>query len=103
MKGLLSLLFPLTVVVDVLCLLAIFVAPRLPLPESIARNEWSINLGLTFVGVSGLVLLAALLLAVTDAAWRSGLTQFQLVCLGLLGGYVLFAIVYLWRLLGGGI
>lgn len=103
MKTALKTLIPLTLAVDLVCLLLVFVLPRLHLRSPNEQGDWPVNVGLAFVGVSFGLLLASGLLALTDGTWRSNVSRLQMICLAALGAYVVFAAAYLWNLVNGGI
>ncbi len=103
MRNILPLLVPLIAGVDIACFFVVFVMQRLGLSRSEMLGDWPENIGVAFVGVSVLALLAVAFLAGKDPVWRSEITRLQLTTGAVLIAYVLFVLVYLWRLLGGGI
>lgn len=94
-----SVILSLIVAIDLICFLAVFVAPLLSLSASSAHGELAVNLGLVFASVSGVVVLVTVVVGVVHPDWRTRINCYQLACVGLLAAYVLFVIAYLWRVL----
>lgn len=98
----LAIILPIVSIVDVACIALVFLVPKwLPITKHYF-GDWVVNLGLVFVAISICVLVAAAA-GLRNTAGAGQITKIQALWLSVIGGYVLFVLVYIWSLVRHGI
>jgi hypothetical protein len=89
-------------VIDLLFLIFIFCVPTTPFIQRFF-GDWFINWALIFAAISICVFISVIIKIFNDIDWFKRITKIHFLYIALITGYVSFAFLYIWNLIGRGI